>query len=213
MKIKKTFKILIVILSILTVFSVMTAVGLSVQKEKNQETIDNLKATVSRLEEDLTTIAQHKEQADLNRFKDTVFKVKYPNFNSISRIVYKKCKEYGFNPYTIMALIQVESNFNPYAISTRGAYGLMQIRYSIWKDTFNIDIRKIFNKEYNIDLGLRILKHYYKKTSGNLIATLQHYNGNIEDTTSSFNNRVANSRYLAREDHEKILSQNKEESL
>ena len=44
---------------------------------------------------------------------------------------YRKSRDFGFSPYLIMSLIQVESNFDPYAVSSVGAYGLMQVNYSV----------------------------------------------------------------------------------
>ena len=82
----------------------------------------------------------------------------------------------------VNAIIQIESSGNPKAVSNKGAYGLMQIRWSIWKD----DLRKqgiakekkdLFNPRINIEAGRYILAHYMEKHDNNLKAALNSYSG------------------------------------
>jgi hypothetical protein len=195
MNVKRSYKAILVALSVMTVVSSATVVGLALQKNKKQVTINKLKEKVNRLTSDLSKVEKYKNNVEFYHFKDTVFDLKYRRFADVAEIVYKKSKEYDFNPYIIMALIQIESNFNPYAVSRHGAYGLMQVRYSIWKNTLNIDFSRIFEKEYNIDLGLKVLSHYYKKSSGNMAVALQYYNGSLDDLNFFFNGKVINSRF------------------
>jgi hypothetical protein len=208
MKIKKTYKSILAVLLVLTTISMVTAVGLSVREEKKQETIDELKETVTRLTKEMEEVSLHKEKADFHNFRESAFNVKYPDFSEIVDIVYEKSKTYGFSPYIIMALIQVESNFDPYAVSTAGAYGLMQVNYSVWKDTFGIDFNRICEKEYNIDLGLKILDYYYKMSSGDLVSALQRYNGTFNSSSSHFGKRVITSKFYAQYNNKEENEQN-----
>lgn len=116
------------------------------------------------------------ERVEFIRYQDFVVRKKYPLFSKIVETVYKKSKEYDFDPNLIMGMIQIESNFKPNAVSNKGAYGLMQINYSVWKNELDIDEKKIFDIEYNIDLGLRVLKRYFNITKGDILKTLHLYN-------------------------------------
>lgn len=82
----------------------------------------------------------------------------------------------------VTAIIQVESSGNPKAISNKGAYGLMQIRWSIWKDELKKagivkEKRDLFNPRINIEAGKYILAHYMDKHDNNLKAALNSYSG------------------------------------
>lgn len=64
----------------------------------------------------------------------------------------------------IYAVIQRESNFYPYEVSSKGCYGLMQINYPVWRLAFKLkDPIQLFDPSVNINLGTRLLKHYYEK--------------------------------------------------
>lgn len=69
-------------------------------------------------------------------------------------------------PIDILAVVAIESSFNPRAVSTAGAKGLMQILYKKSKQ----DIKT------NLKDGTDLLKDYYKRHKGNLSATIQSYN-------------------------------------
>ncbi len=94
----------------------------------------------------------------------------------------------------INAIIKVESNFNPKAISNKGAIGLMQIRYSVWKNELkkhNIINTKqdLFNKSKNVKAGVFILRHYLKKNNNDLEKALVKYSSNA---TNYYNKVMAN---------------------
>jgi soluble lytic murein transglycosylase-like protein len=174
----------------MTVMLMSSVIHLSRQKKDNIAAIGRLNETVARLEKNLSSYEKEKEKFDFYRFKENVFNLKYPNFSRVARIVFKKSREYGFSPYLVMAVIQVESNFDQYAVSTAGAYGLMQVNYSVWKDIYGIDFNRIYQKEYNIDLGLKILKRYYLKSSGNLLKALFRYNNGYKHNNHQYSARV-----------------------
>jgi soluble lytic murein transglycosylase-like protein len=123
-------------------------------------------------------------------FKINSFDRRFPEYSRIVDTVYTKSKRYGFNPNLILALIKVESSFNPRAISSVGAYGLMQINYSVWKNTLNIDPDKIFNIDYNIEMGLKILKKYYDESHGDIKKALFLYNNGYFYKNKSYVTKV-----------------------
>lgn len=212
MKTKKIY-ILVTILMVVTLLMTASVVLMAVQRGKNLKKINSLQSTVEQLSANLDEVRIHKENADFFNFKEKTFQLKYPEFARITNIVYRKSKEFGLNPYLVMALIQVESNFDRYAVSSAGAYGLMQINYSVWKKVYDIKREKLFDKEYNIDLGLRILTHYIRKSSGNLFLALQWYNGGFIGTNLSFKERILNSRFFPLKINSLLASRNSEEKL
>lgn len=80
---------------------------------------------------------------------------------------------YGVDAALIEAVIQVESNFDPYAVSDRGATGLMQLM----QDTASqYRVNNIFNPEENINAGVRHLSYLLQRFRGHLPLVLAAYN-------------------------------------
>lgn len=117
---------------------------------------------------------------DLLHFQADMMKRKYPHFSRVVQAVYQKSRVHGVNPNLLMSIIETESAFNPYAVSSAGAYGLMQINYSIWKDKLEIDHQKIFDISYNLDLGITILKHYLEIADNDIVKALNYYNNGFK---------------------------------
>lgn len=150
-------------------------------------------------------------ETEMNRFQEIRYKFEtyrrqYPQFSRIVDTVIAKCNRYGFHPDLILSIIQIESSFNPFAISTMGAYGLMQIRYEVWKEELNIDKAKIFDIDYNIDLGLRILQSYFQKCGGNLKNALFMYNNGYKYMNTGYSDKVANATFCQERNLEEMIT-------
>lgn len=141
-----------------------------------QERLGESHERVLQLNEEKLAQQSKADRLDLLEFKSATFQKKFPEFSRIVDVAFRKARRYGFHPNLVLSVIQVESAFNPLAVSTAGAYGLMQVRYSVWKDELEIDKARIFDVDYNIDLGLRILKQYHDIAGGNLSRALFLYN-------------------------------------
>lgn len=142
-------------------------------------------------------LANEKKYAriDFLEYQNKIFQKKFPDFSEIVNITYNKSRVFGFHPNLILAVMQVESAFNPLALSTAGAYGLMQVRYEVWKDELKIDKSRIFDIAYNIDLGLRILKQYYDLSGGSISRALFLYNNGYKYQNTGYFAKVNNSIY------------------
>lgn len=186
-------------LIITTVILMAAVIGLATEDGDKRETIEKLNAQVSQLEKNLSyykTLHEGKlDEKNFQQFENKTFQLRFPNYSETVRIVYKKSNEYGFNPYLVMAIIQVESGFNQNAVSTAGACGLMQVNYAVWKDELNIDYERIFDKEYNIDLGLKILKYYFDKSNGNIFITLSLYCSGYNPNCPVYHSKILTSRF------------------
>ena len=88
-----------------------------------------------------------------------------------------EAKRAGLEPSLVLGLIQVESGFRKYAISSAGARGYMQIM-PFWSRTIgNGDPASLFHMQTNIRFGCVILRHYLDVERGNLFMALGRYNG------------------------------------
>jgi soluble lytic murein transglycosylase-like protein len=81
-------------------------------------------------------------------------------------------------PELILAVIEVESNFDRYAISVAGAIGLMQIM-PFWLDEIGRPDDNLLHMETNLRYGCTILRFYYDKENGDLRRALGRYNGSL----------------------------------
>jgi soluble lytic murein transglycosylase-like protein len=88
-----------------------------------------------------------------------------------------EAKRAGLDPSLVLGLIQVESGFRKYAISSVGARGYMQVM-PFWSRTIgNGDVSTLFHMQTNIRFGCVILRHYLDREKGNLFMALGRYNG------------------------------------
>jgi soluble lytic murein transglycosylase-like protein len=103
---------------------------------------------------------------------------------------FREGKRHGLDPTLILAVIAVESRFNPIAQSEQGAVGLMQIIPRFHMDKIAaIGVPSILVPEANIAIGALILKDAIRR-GGSDAAGLQLYNGAFDDETRAYANRV-----------------------
>lgn len=88
----------------------------------------------------------------------------------------------GLDPQLVLGLIQVESAFKKYAVSSVGARGYMQVMPFWVKSIGNTD-HNLFNLRLNLRYGCTILRHYLDIERGNLFRALGRYNGSLGRAT------------------------------
>ena len=81
-------------------------------------------------------------------------------------------------PELVLAVIEVESNFDRYAISVAGALGLMQVM-PFWRDEIGRPDDNLIRLDTNLRYGCTILKFYLNKEDGDLRRALGRYNGSL----------------------------------
>ena len=79
-------------------------------------------------------------------------------------------------PELVLALIEVESHFDTYAISKSGAQGMMQIM-PFWLDEIGRPDDNLIDMKTNLRMGCTILKYYMDMEKNNLHKALARYNG------------------------------------
>ena len=97
----------------------------------------------------------------------------------ILRTVHHQATRVAIAPELVLALIDVESNFDRYAISRASALGLMQVMPFWVKEVGREDKNLLFDVQFNVLLGCRILKYYLDMENGDLVRGLARYNGSL----------------------------------
>lgn len=83
----------------------------------------------------------------------------------------------GLDPGLVLGLMQVESNFRKYAVSSAGARGYMQVMPFWSRVVGDSDPGKLFSMQANLRYGCSILRMYIDMEGGNLFFALGRYNG------------------------------------
>ena len=99
----------------------------------------------------------------------------------ILRHVHREAKRADLEPELVLAVIQIESAFDPYAVSVVGAQGMMQVM-PFWKKEIGRPNDNLINMETNLRYGCTILAHYLERERGNLTRALARYNGSLGST-------------------------------
>ncbi len=79
-------------------------------------------------------------------------------------------------PELVLAVIEVESHFDRFAVSRVGAQGLMQVM-PFWRAEIGRESDNLTNNATNLNYGCRILQFYLQKSKGSLLNALKRYNG------------------------------------
>jgi len=97
---------------------------------------------------------------------------------TILKTVHYEAQRANLEPELVLAVINVESNYDRFAISSAGARGLMQIM-PFWLDEIGHPEDNLFHITTNIRFGCTILNHYLKREKGNMYRALARYNGSV----------------------------------
>lgn len=92
------------------------------------------------------------------------------------RQVHAHAVQSGLPPELVLAVIQVESGFDRYAVSRVGAQGYMQVM-PFWKREIGRPQDNLIDAQTNLSYGCRILEYYLKRENGDLHRALAAYNG------------------------------------
>jgi len=171
------------------------AIVLSARQIENKKIILTLQKTVDKLNNKISVHREAMVKTDFYRFQENVYRLQTPDFARITNSVFNLSRKHGFNPYLVMAVIFVESRFNRRAVSKAGACGLMQVNYPVWKDELKIDRSRLTQIDYNIELGLTILKGYLQETKGDIIKALILYNNGYKYTNSNYSEKIVASNF------------------
>jgi soluble lytic murein transglycosylase-like protein len=94
------------------------------------------------------------------------------------RTVHYEATRAGLDPQLVLGLIQVESGFKKYAVSSAGARGFMQVM-PFWVRSIGTSEQNLFHLRVNLRYGCTILRYYLDIESGDLYRALGRYNGSL----------------------------------
>ncbi|MFT3733528.1 MAG: lytic transglycosylase domain-containing protein [Rhodocyclaceae bacterium] len=98
--------------------------------------------------------------------------------SDLLKTVYYEAQRAGLDPQLVLGLIEVESGFKKYAVSSAGARGFMQVM-PFWVRQIGTDDQNLFHLRTNLRYGCTILRHYLDIEKGDLFRALGRYNGSL----------------------------------
>lgn len=134
---------------------------------------------------------QEREQRALAEFIAKRWRIAETAATSFVSIAYRAGERHSVDPVLILAVVAIESRFNPVAESVVGAKGLMQIipKYHLDKLLDHGGEEALLDPEVNIQVGAQILREYYRRL-GDQEAALQRYAGAFDEPTSRYAAKV-----------------------
>ena len=94
------------------------------------------------------------------------------------RSIHYEATRAGLDPQLVLGLVQVESGFRKYAVSSAGARGYMQVM-PFWVKLIGRTDDSLFEMRTNLRYGCTILRHYLDIEKGDLFRALGRYNGSL----------------------------------
>ncbi len=98
--------------------------------------------------------------------------------SELLRAVHYEATRAGLDPQLVLGLVQVESGFRKYAVSSAGARGYMQVM-PFWVKLIGNSETNLFHMRTNLRFGCTILRHYLDIEKGDLFRALGRYNGSL----------------------------------
>ena len=146
-------------------------------------------------EADVLNPTEETRYRELSAFVAKRYRVSQDVAFDLVSLAHQEGNRFQLDPLLIIAVIAIESRFNPIAESGAGAKGLMQIipKYHTDKlEEFGGE-QAVFDPATNIQVGSRILREYIRRT-GNIGIALQMYAGALSDTEDQYTTKVLNER-------------------
>lgn len=117
-------------------------------------------------------IMKEKKEITFQNKTKTTKKVSQENTH-YHTLVHEKATKYNIDPLIVKAVIKAESNWNEWAVSRRGAMGLMQLMPATARE---MNIGNPFDPEENIEGGVKYLRYLLERFNGDLTLALAAYN-------------------------------------
>lgn len=149
--------------------------------------IESLEANYGGAVDRLTTA-----QETLKIMANEIHSLRMYDFTHVMKAIIRGCETYNVPVTVALALIGIESNFEPGAISPTWDYGLLQINAKAHPE---VDLDKILIPSYNIAEGLRILRECYGR-AGNWPLAVAIYNRGRNFESSDHPRKLSESKFM-----------------
>lgn len=185
MKISNSLILIAIIISAVLVMLTFTSfIEISILRQ----TAESQKVQIVKYKEESITFEQLNKDMEskiISYIRSNYKRIPSPTVDLIAKNTVKFAQEFGLPVSIIIGMIEVESSFNPSQVSSAKARGLMQVRWSVWKElltddnmTNEFDLHEI---DKGIMAGIIVLRHYISKNDGNMSKALYDYVGKNKD--------------------------------
>jgi soluble lytic murein transglycosylase-like protein len=198
MKMEKSY-IAVCVLSVISVLLAATSISMSIKNGKLQSENSTLTEKSEAIYVENKRLAEE-EATTKHRLAECQKKIADPSKRNVADMQSYVMARYSKVPRELAALISqktdeiadrhdvdfalvvgvmdVESAFNPFAISKADARGLMQVRWKVWGKKYSIEkASDLHDIALNIETGIKVLKYYIDKNKGSISRALKDYNG------------------------------------
>ncbi len=165
------------ILTLFLAVAVLAPAGAWAQQTPDPELREALRIAANAADSFDDRFAAEVWLADMSRRLERQVKDPDERMRILTRVHYE-ASIVDLEPELVLAVIEVESNFDTYAVSVAGALGLMQIM-PFWRDEIGRPDDNLIHLETNLRYGCTILKFYLDKENGDLRRALGRYNGSL----------------------------------
>src|SRR5277367_767703 len=118
-------------------------------------------------------LAHDSNQSASAKIQNANFRGHIATPDEIDAAIAEAANRHNVDPNLVRAVVKVESNFNPNAVSRKGAMGLMQLMPGTARQ---LNLKNPFDPEQNVDAGVRHLKQLLENYGGDIKLTLAAYN-------------------------------------
>jgi soluble lytic murein transglycosylase-like protein len=118
------------------------------------------------------------------------YRVSDEAIHDVVRASFEEARRNRLDPLLVVAVIAIESRFNPFAQSSMGAQGLMQVIPQYHPEKYDADGESMLDPRINIRVGARVLREYIAR-GGNESAGLRLYSGSSVETDTSYATKIA----------------------
>ena len=123
-------------------------------------------------------------------------RLQHREWTTVVETVLECSRKYRIRPELGMAIIHRESYFDSQALSVAGAYGLMQVRLSVWGESLGLTADNITDIKTNIDAGFKILRQYLDEAGGDEVKALTWYNCGYSLSNPRYIPRLQSSKFF-----------------
>jgi soluble lytic murein transglycosylase-like protein len=167
------------------------AVALVNAAEAAAGTVSSAAGPIQVASSESAATAHEREQRAVTEFIARRYRVSEDATAGFVSTAYRAGREFSVDPLLILAVMAIESRYNPVAESSMGAKGLMQIipKYHPEKLPEHGGEQALLDPEVNILVGARILREYLRRF-GETETALQMYAGAFDEPTSQYSGKV-----------------------